>query len=68
MLRQQNTDLLIELSKYTAMSRESLTGPLKSMIRDMREQGLELKKSIFASSAKSIQRLAIVLYASIFLS
>ncbi|HBT71580.1 MAG TPA: hypothetical protein DEB37_04705 [Lysinibacillus sp.] len=43
-LRQQNTELLIELSKYTAMSRESLTGPLKSMIRDMREQGVGIKE------------------------
>ncbi len=39
MLRQENTDLLMELSKYKAMSRETLTGPVKSMIRAMREQG-----------------------------
>lgn len=43
-LRRQNTDLLIELSKYTALSRESLSGPLKSMIRDMREQGVGIKE------------------------
>lgn len=43
-LRRHNTDLLIELSKYTALSRESLSGPLKSMIRDMREQGVGIKE------------------------
>lgn len=43
-LRRQNTDLLIELSKYTALSKESLSGPLKSMIRDMREQGVGIKE------------------------
>ncbi|MFJ7732480.1 hypothetical protein ACIQXF_11350 [Lysinibacillus sp. NPDC097231] len=43
-LRRQNTELLIELSKYTALSRESLSGPLKSMIRDMREQGVGIKE------------------------
>lgn len=43
-LRRQNTDLLIELSKYTALSRESLSGPLKSMIRDLREQGVGIKE------------------------
>lgn len=43
-LRQQNTELLIELSKHTALSRESLSGPLKSMIRDMREQGVGIKE------------------------
>ncbi len=43
-LRQQNTELLIELSKYTSLSRESLTGPLKSMIRNMREQGVGIKE------------------------
>ncbi len=43
-LRRQNTDLLIELSKYTALSKESLSVPLKSMIRDMREQGVGIKE------------------------
>lgn len=43
-LRRQNTELLFELSKYTALSRESLSGPLKSMIRDMREQGVGIKE------------------------
>lgn len=43
-LRSQNTDLLIELSKFTALSRESLSGPLKSMIRDLREQGVGIKE------------------------
>ncbi|UZM97064.1 hypothetical protein OL548_17450 [Lysinibacillus sp. MHQ-1] len=39
MLRQQNTELLIELSKYTSLSRESLTGPLKSMIKKYARAG-----------------------------
>ncbi|MGE6517014.1 hypothetical protein [Lysinibacillus sphaericus] len=43
-LRSQNTELLIELSKYTALSRETLSGPLKSMIRDLREQGVGIKE------------------------
>ncbi|MEB2281740.1 hypothetical protein LAV73_17310 [Lysinibacillus xylanilyticus] len=43
-IRRQNTELLIELSKYTALSKESLSGPLKSMIRDMREQGVGIKE------------------------
>lgn len=43
-VRRQNTELLIELSKHTALSKESLTGPLKSMIRDMREQGVGIKE------------------------
>ncbi|MET4560203.1 DNA-binding transcriptional MerR regulator [Lysinibacillus parviboronicapiens] len=43
-LRRQNTELLIELSKYTALSRETLSGPLKSMIRDLREQGVGIKE------------------------
>ncbi|MGE7694109.1 hypothetical protein ACQKNC_08300 [Lysinibacillus sp. NPDC094177] len=43
-LRQQNTELLIELSKHTALSRDSLSAPLKSMIRDMREQGVGIKE------------------------
>ncbi|MEK5231673.1 hypothetical protein MHB42_07820 [Lysinibacillus sp. FSL K6-0232] len=43
-LRQQNAELLIELSKYTTLSQEALTGPLKSMIRDMREQGVGIKE------------------------
>ncbi|MFF2177672.1 hypothetical protein ACFVT8_14550 [Lysinibacillus sp. NPDC058147] len=43
-IRRQNTELLIELSKHTALSKESLSGPLKSMIRDMREQGVGIKE------------------------
>ncbi|MGE7090376.1 hypothetical protein ACQKII_02730 [Lysinibacillus sp. NPDC048646] len=43
-LRSQNTELLIELSKYTALTRETLSGPLKSMIRDLREQGVGIKE------------------------
>ncbi|MFB7156371.1 hypothetical protein [Lysinibacillus sp. NPDC056232] len=43
-LRRQNTELLIELSKYTTLSRETLSSPLKSMIRDMREQGVGIKE------------------------
>ncbi|MCL1694390.1 hypothetical protein [Lysinibacillus sp. BPa_S21] len=43
-LRQQNTELLIELSKHTTLSKDSLSVPLKSMIRDMREQGVGIKE------------------------
>ena len=43
-LRSQNTELLIELSKFTVFSKESLSGPLKSMIRDLREQGVGIKE------------------------
>ncbi|KOS64174.1 hypothetical protein FJQ98_09835 [Lysinibacillus agricola] len=43
-IRRQNTELLIELSKYTSLSKESLSGPLKSMIRDMRKQGVGIKE------------------------
>ncbi|KOP80420.1 hypothetical protein AMS59_03255 [Lysinibacillus sp. FJAT-14745] len=43
-IRRQNTELLIELSKHTALSKESLSDPLKSMIRDMREQGVGIKE------------------------
>ena len=43
-LRSQNTELLIELSKYTVFSKETLSGPLKSMIRDLREQGVGIKE------------------------
>ncbi|MFJ5564194.1 hypothetical protein [Lysinibacillus xylanilyticus] len=43
-IRRQNTELLIELSKHTALSKDSLSDPLKSMIRDMREQGVGIKE------------------------
>ncbi|KOS68830.1 hypothetical protein AEA09_09950 [Lysinibacillus contaminans] len=43
-LRSQNTELLIELSKFTVFSKETLSGPLKSMIRDLREQGVGIKE------------------------
>ncbi|MFF2793476.1 hypothetical protein [Lysinibacillus xylanilyticus] len=43
-IRRQNTELLIELSKHTVLSKDSLSGPLKSMIRDMREQGVGIKE------------------------
>lgn len=43
-MRRQNTELLIELSKHTALSKDALSGPLKSMIRDMREQGVGIKE------------------------
>ncbi|MFJ7952100.1 hypothetical protein ACIQZG_11295 [Lysinibacillus sp. NPDC096418] len=43
-LRSQNTELLIELSKFTVFTKESLSGPLKSMIRDLREQGVGIKE------------------------
>lgn len=43
-LRSQNTELLIELSKFTVLSKETLSGPLKSMIRDLREQGVGIKE------------------------
>ncbi|MEY9971381.1 hypothetical protein ABH966_001754 [Lysinibacillus sp. RC46] len=43
-IRRQNTELLIELSKHTTLSKENLSGPLKSMIRDMREQGVGIKE------------------------
>lgn len=43
-LRKHNTQLLIELSKHTALSKEKLSDPLKSMIRDLREQGVGIKE------------------------
>ncbi|MGE7908384.1 hypothetical protein [Lysinibacillus xylanilyticus] len=43
-IRRQNTEFLIELSKHTVLSKDSLSGPLKSMIRDMREQGVGIKE------------------------
>lgn len=43
-LRSQNTALLIELSKFTVFSKDTLSGPLKSMIRDLREQGVGIKE------------------------
>lgn len=43
-LRSQNTELLTELSKFTVFSKESLSGPLKSMIRDLRGQGVGIKE------------------------
>lgn len=43
-LRKQNIELLIELSKFTFLPTEKLSGPLKTMIQELRTQGVGIKE------------------------